>query len=94
MRKGFLLALSAVVVFTVSIGCASDNASTQSSDPSENRSQQFPNWPASLDEFRFHWTADPNIDIIAGAAVPIRAYLESYYVASFSANLDKSIPDS
>ena len=92
MRKGFLLALSAVVAFTVSIGCAPDNASTQSSDPSENRSQQFPNWPASLNEFRFHWTADPNIDIIAGAAVPIRAYLESYYVASFSANLDNVYP--
>ena len=92
MRKEFLLALSAVVVFTLSIGCAPDNASTQSSDPSENRSQQFPNWPASLNEFRFHWTADPNIDIIAGAAVPIRAYLESYYVASFSANLDNVYP--
>jgi len=76
----------------VGIGCARDNASTQSSDPSENRSQQFPNWPASLNEFRFHWTAEPSVDIATGAAVPIRAYLESYYVASFSANLENVYP--
>ena len=92
MRKGFLLALIAVVAFTMSTGCAPDNASTQSSDPSENRSQQFPNWPASLNEFRFHWAAEPSVDIATGAAVPIRAYLESYYVASFSANLDNVYP--
>ncbi len=92
MRKHFQLALSAALAFTFSIGCAPDNASTQSSSTPESRSQQFPNWPATLNEFRFHWTADPNIDIIAGAAVPIRAYLESYYVASFTANLDNAYP--
>jgi hypothetical protein len=90
MPKRFHLAISFAAVLAVTIGCAPDNTSTQSPSPSETRDQQFTNWPHLLNEFRFHWTADPDIDIAAGVAVPIRAYLESYYVASFTANLDNA----
>ena len=92
MRKLFQLALGAVLAFAASIGCAPDNASTQPSGPPEAPNQQFSNWPVSLNEFRFHWTAEQNVDIATGAAVPIRAYLESYYVASFSASLGNAYP--
>ncbi|WP_131824633.1 hypothetical protein [Mycobacteroides abscessus] len=40
----------------------------------------FPNWPEKLNDFRFRWTADPGIDMLTGPAVPIRAYLESWFI--------------
>ena len=30
----------------------------------------FANWPASLHDFRFQWSAEPGIDLVAGPAVP------------------------
>ncbi|WP_142282774.1 hypothetical protein [Mycobacterium aquaticum] len=38
----------------------------------------FPNWPPEANEFRFHWSAAPGIDLDNGPAVALRAYVESY----------------
>jgi hypothetical protein len=38
----------------------------------------FPNWPTNANEFRFHWSAAPGIDLENGPAVALRAYVESY----------------
>jgi hypothetical protein len=92
MGTRIYLALSIVVALGMTVACGADNTSPQSSRPPESSNQEFLNWPASLNEFRFHWSADPNIDIATGAAVPIRAYLESYYVASFTADLANAYP--
>lgn len=59
----------------------------------------FPNWPAALNNFRFRWSAEPGIDLAAGAAVPLRAYLESHRIGDYTQNpgdvypgFDKAVP--
>jgi hypothetical protein len=54
--------------------------------------QLSPNWPPLLNDFRFHWTAEPGIDITAGPAMVARAYMESYGVATFTLNTDNLFP--
>jgi hypothetical protein len=44
----------------------------------------FPNWPPEANEFRFHWSAAPGIDLETGPAVALRAYLESVRLAAFA----------
>lgn len=39
-------------------------------------------WPAALNDFTVVWTAEPGIDVTTGPAVPVRAYTESYLLAS------------
>ncbi|MGV0478696.1 hypothetical protein AB3G40_28510, partial [Mycobacterium kansasii] len=39
-------------------------------------------WPAALDNFTMVWTAEPGIDVTAWPAVVVRAYTESYTLAS------------
>lgn len=53
---------------------------------------EFVNWPASLNDFRFRWTAERGVDLVSGPAVPLRAYLESYRVAQFTADIDETYP--
>jgi len=45
---------------------------------------QFPNYPAEANEFRFHWSAAPGIDLDKGPAVAVRAYVESMRLAAFA----------
>ncbi len=44
----------------------------------------FPNYPAEANEFRFHWSAAPGVDLEAEPAVALRAYLESMRLAAFA----------
>ena len=92
MKLWFQRASTAVVVAAVCAACSPDSPSPPTSTAPPNSNQLFPNWPTSLNEFRFHWSADPNIDMTTGPAVPIRAYLESYYVASVTASLGNVYP--
>ena len=48
---------------------------------------EFPNWPESLQDLRFRWTAEPGIDLLTGPAVPLRAYLESHRIGQTSRRL-------
>jgi hypothetical protein len=50
----------------------------------------FPNWPSEANDFRFHWSAAPEIDIATGPAVAVRAYLESMRLAAFAGG-DQSV---
>ncbi|MGV0743582.1 hypothetical protein [Mycolicibacterium sp. XJ870] len=44
----------------------------------------FPNWPPEANEFRFHWSGAPGIDLENGPAIALRAYVESYRLAAFA----------
>lgn len=63
-------------------GCRSD----------EQPEQAFANWPEALADFRFRWAAEPGIDLVTGPAVPLRAYVESYRVAQFTADFGAAYP--
>lgn len=52
----------------------------------------FPNWPQSLADFRFRWAAEPDIDLVSGPAVPLRAYLESYRIAQLTQDIGDAYP--
>jgi hypothetical protein len=41
-------------------------------------------WPAQLDDFTITWSAAPGIELTTGAAVVVRAYEESYYLATIT----------
>jgi len=69
----------AVVLMSLVAGCHGDQ--NRAGPPS---APGFPNWPKTLSDFRFRWSAEPGIDLLSGAAVPLRAYLESYRVADFT----------
>jgi hypothetical protein len=43
-------------------------------------------WPQGLEDFTITWTAEPGIDLSAGASVPVRAYLESFFLAEATGN--------
>jgi hypothetical protein len=63
-------------------GCTSPAPSTSS--PTTVGAPAFSNWPASLNDLRFHWYAAPGIDLETGPAVPLRAYVESYDLVDFT----------
>jgi hypothetical protein len=46
--------------------------------------QQPGGWPKKLAEFRFRWSAEPGFELTTGQAVPLRAYLESRLVVSYT----------
>lgn len=45
---------------------------------------EFTNWPPQVDQFRFHWSAAPSIDLGTGPSVALRAYVESYVLVQIS----------
>lgn len=49
-------------------------------------------WSGVLAEMRYQWDAEPGIDVDMGAAVPVRAYLESRELAESMGNLDFAYP--
>lgn len=87
MSKLRRLAVVACVVALALAGCASDAQTSTAAAP-----EQYPNWPAALEDFRFRWSAEPGIDLLTGAAVAIRAYLEGRRVAEFTAGTDSRLP--
>lgn len=45
-----------------------------------------------MDRFRFHWSSSPSLALTTGVAVPIRAYLESWYIASWTNDPENVYP--
>ena len=41
-------------------------------------------WPEDLRNFSIVWTGEPGIDLVAGPAVPVRAYLESFVLGELT----------
>ena len=83
--------IAALTAVTVVSACNTDPTEPPSTTgtPPERIS---PNWPPLLNDFRFHWTAAPGIDVTTGPAMIVRAYLESYNTAWFTLNLDNLFP--
>jgi hypothetical protein len=90
MRRMSLLV--AVVAATSVLG-ACQTPTAESPPTTDTRpGQLYPNWPPLLNDFRFRWTAEPGIDVTTGPAMVVRAYLESYGVATYTLNTDNLFP--
>lgn len=84
-----LATLMAVIVLA---GCGGPSQTSLSPVPSAAQGRLSPFWPPLLNDFRFHWSAEPGIDIFTGPAVIIRAYMESYDIATFTADISNVYP--
>lgn len=73
--------IATCVVFAV-ISIAGCSSGAHRSEASSTPATPPAGWPATLNDFTFVWTAEPGIDVTAGPAVPVRAYTESYLLAS------------
>jgi hypothetical protein len=49
-------------------------------------------WSGPVGDLRAQWTAEPGIELLTGPAVPVRAYLESRWLAQWAGNLDYAYP--
>ncbi|MDT5112086.1 MAG: hypothetical protein QOE20_3976 [Mycobacterium sp.] len=49
-------------------------------------------WGGLLSDLRYQWDAEPGIDVTTGAAIPVRAYIESRILAQSTGNLDYAYP--
>ncbi|HTI73681.1 MAG TPA: hypothetical protein VL634_01710 [Mycobacterium sp.] len=78
-----------VIALTAACGAPSDAPTPETSS---QPGQLFPNWPTLLNDFRFHWSAEPGIDVTAGPAMVVRAYLESYTVGQDTFDVNNVYP--
>jgi hypothetical protein len=91
MMRGIPLIVSIIIAITALSGCAT--STTEPPSQTDTAPQQlYPNWPALLNDFRFHWTAAPGIDVTRGPAMVVRAYMEAYNTAWFTLNPDNVFP--
>ena len=91
MIRRISLIVAVITAITVFSGCHAQRAEspvTTATSPA----QLYPNWPPLLNDFRFHWTATPGIDVTTGPAMVVRAYMEAYDTAWFTFNLDNLFP--
>jgi hypothetical protein len=49
-------------------------------------------WGGILSDLRYQWDAQPGIDVTTGAAVPVRAYIESRVLATAMGDLEFAYP--
>jgi hypothetical protein len=56
------------------------------------RRGEIERWSGLVSDLRLQWSAEPGIDILTGAAVPVRAYTESSWLAHYMGNLDYAYP--
>jgi hypothetical protein len=57
-----------------------------------DRESSIQRWGGLLSDLRYQWDGEPGIDIVTGAAVPVRAYIESRWLAGFMGGLDYAYP--
>lgn len=57
-----------------------------------DRQQPIQRWGGPLSDLRYQWDAAPGIDVETGAAVVVRAYLESWFLAQSMGSLDYAYP--
>lgn len=90
--KRVLAGLGAFSVLALA-GCQTNGDSSPVTPPLTTPvGQGLSDWPDSLSDFRFRWSARPGFDLEAGEAVPLRAYLESMLINSYTGNLDGGYP--
>jgi len=49
-------------------------------------------WGGLLSDLRYQWDSEPGIDILTGATVPVRAFIESRMLAQSAGNMDYAYP--
>jgi hypothetical protein len=83
--------LSLAVVSVLVAACSGNGPEppTPGSTPTEPHAE---NWPDALSDFRFRWSAEPGVDLAAGSAVPLRAYLESWRIVTYTNDVDGGYP--
>ncbi len=74
-RRGFFRPVVSVVLCAFLAGCVSPTVQHRAAPP-----PKLP-WTGTLADIRAVWSAEPEIDLLTGAAVVVRAYLESLYLA-------------
>ena len=77
--RRFLMALSTITISLA--GCASGSHSGQSASPTSSTPA---GWPPTLNDFSVVWSAEPDIAVTTWPAVAVRAYAESYLLASIT----------
>ena len=83
MKRFWSLATVAAFVVGGTLACGS-GAPEGIPDTKPTGQEQTAHWPDSLERFRFHWSSSPGLALTTGVAVPVRAYLESWYIASWT----------
>jgi hypothetical protein len=69
-------------------GCTPDSSSTEpTQDPADDSA-----WDGVVADLRVTWSGEPGIDLIEGAAVPLRAYVESTLLSGFTGSIDDVYP--
>jgi hypothetical protein len=81
-----------VVAVVALLGACGAPAKGPSPETSSQPGRLFPNWPTLLNDFRFHWSAEPGIDVTTGPAMIVRAYLESYTVGQDTFDAENVYP--
>lgn len=82
MRK--LWSLASVATLVAGTLACGPGAPEGIPDTKPTGQEQSAHWPDSLERFRFHWSSSPGLALSTGVAVPVRAYLESWYIASWT----------
>lgn len=80
--------VAALLAFVMLAGCTGPPRP----DANSPKPLSYPNWPEGLADFRFSWSAEPGIDLLTDAAVPLRAFVESFRVGEYTADLDAPTP--
>ncbi len=83
VKRFWSLATVAAFVVGGTLACGS-GAPEGIPDTKPTGQEQTAHWPDSLERFRFHWSSSPGLALTTGVAVPVRAYLESWYIASWT----------
>lgn len=83
-RNDLTAAICLATIAAVLTGACTDPPKHEPQPTTPAATSKFPNWPALLDNFRFRWSAEPGIDLLAGPAVPVRAYLESHRTGDYT----------
>ncbi len=89
-RCGVALRIGLIIVILVA-GCRSTPAPPPPTSPPSS-GQRPGDWPEKLNDFRFRWSAEPGFELTTGWAVPLRAYLESWLVVSYTDDLLAAYP--
>lgn len=77
--SGLILAMS---------GCSTQDAAPPSTSPTPT----IERWSGLVSDYRSVWSAEPGIDLLAGAPMVFRAYVESTSLAEYMDNIDYVYP--
>jgi len=72
--KGTIYMAASSILALVLVACGGTPAESPTPATSSQPGALFPNWPPLLSNFRFHWSAEPGIDVTTGPAMVVRAY--------------------